>query len=206
MGKTNKTRYWITSDTHFGHEAIIDFCDRPFKTVEEMDEALIKNWNDRVGVNDFVLHLGDFAFVRKLQDFDKYFYPLNGRIILVRGNHDRYTKKMQERYNIFYEYHHSGQYQFKLNKQKYFLNHYPMISWDKSFHGAVHFFGHVHSQNGFTFNSDVDQDHPDRMRPFLCQANSYDCGVDNNNYQPILLEDAVKKARSPLHKLTTGPI
>lgn len=57
-----EVKIWFTSDTHFGHNNIMKFCQRPWKTVEEMDNALIQNWNSVVGENDIVFHLGDFAF------------------------------------------------------------------------------------------------------------------------------------------------
>ena len=76
---------WFTSDTHFGHANIIKYCVRPWKTVEEMNEALVANWNATVGVRDEVWHLGDFAFREALHDFVP---RLRGRINLVLGNHD----------------------------------------------------------------------------------------------------------------------
>jgi len=76
--------YWFTSDTHFGHNKIIEYCKRPFKSLEEMNETLIKNWNEVVKTDDTVFHLGDFSF----RGFHTYKNRLNGNIILVQGNHD----------------------------------------------------------------------------------------------------------------------
>lgn len=59
---TNADKVFFTSDTHFGHKAIIGFCDRPFSSVEEMTEVLVENWNSVVGPTDTIYHLGDFAF------------------------------------------------------------------------------------------------------------------------------------------------
>ena len=59
---TSEVKIWFTSDLHFGHQNIIKFCNRPWETVEEMDKALIENWNSVVGENDIVFDLGDFAF------------------------------------------------------------------------------------------------------------------------------------------------
>ena len=53
---------FFTSDTHFHHDNIIRFCNRPFKDVYHMDEELIKRWNEKVGPDDIIYHLGDFAW------------------------------------------------------------------------------------------------------------------------------------------------
>jgi calcineurin-like phosphoesterase family protein len=68
---------------YFGHTNIIKYCGRPYKTAHDMDESMIKDWNDTVGKNDWVIHLGDFSF-----QSDHYVHKLNGKIILVKGNHD----------------------------------------------------------------------------------------------------------------------
>lgn len=80
-------KIWITSDTHLDHRNIIRYCDRPFNSVEEMNEAIIKNWNERVGKDDLVIHLGDFCKgdAEKIKEFRN---KLNGIIILILGNHD----------------------------------------------------------------------------------------------------------------------
>lgn len=86
---------YITSDTHFGHANIIKYCQRPFASVEEMDETLISNWNSVVKPADCVYHLGDFS-LGKAENVAKYLARLQGRIVLVRGNHDRSLDFMQK--------------------------------------------------------------------------------------------------------------
>ena len=61
--KFDGDKVFFTSDTHFYHANIINFCKRPFANVETMNEALIENWNAVVGANDIVFHLGDFCFI-----------------------------------------------------------------------------------------------------------------------------------------------
>lgn len=82
-------KYWFTADTHFGHSNIIKYCNRPFQTIEEHDSYLIRIWNSRVKPEDVVFHLGDFCF-KKLKGKTAQFYldQLNGKIIVVKGNHD----------------------------------------------------------------------------------------------------------------------
>lgn len=80
---------FFTSDTHFGHKAVIEYCNRPFKDVEEMNEELIRRWNVLVKTpEDIVYHLGDFSFMNSTET-KKIVARLNGTIVLVQGNHDK---------------------------------------------------------------------------------------------------------------------
>ena len=74
-------------DPHLGHEAIIRLCDRPFASVDEMDEAIISNWNKRVTNSDTVFILGDMMF-RMKKDPSEYLSRLRGHKILILGNHE----------------------------------------------------------------------------------------------------------------------
>lgn len=74
------------SDTHFNHENIIRYCHRPFKSVRQMNTTLIKNWNDTVGPEDLVFHVGDLAKGAKPL---LWLRPLNGHIVFIRGSHDQ---------------------------------------------------------------------------------------------------------------------
>lgn len=78
---------WIISDNHFSHSRIIDYCNRPFKDAESMNETMIKCWNEVVKKDDKVYHLGDFGFGDK-DYMTNLVSQLNGRIYLVKGNHD----------------------------------------------------------------------------------------------------------------------
>lgn len=84
---TAMTRFF-TADLHLGHRNIIDYCDRPFADVDSMNAALVDRWNDVVGPDDEVIVLGDFAMGRIAETL-----PLagllNGRKVLLAGNHDR---------------------------------------------------------------------------------------------------------------------
>lgn len=86
---------YLTSDHHFGHKNIIAYEDRPFTTVEEMDEFMIQRWNETVKPGDTVYHLGDFALVN-LERIAALLKRLNGRKILILGNHDRAAHRMAE--------------------------------------------------------------------------------------------------------------
>lgn len=118
--------------THFGHENIIRLANRPFSSVQEMDDEMIRRWNDAVGKKDTVYHLGDFAF-RGAPGGD-YLRRLNGRVVTLRGNHD------PNLWGVDY-------LTVKVNKTRAVLFHYPIEEWDGWYRGAVHFHAHTHSPN-----------------------------------------------------------
>ena len=82
-------KVFIISDTHFNHANIIKYCNRPFKDTKEMDEMMIKNWNETVSNKDIVLHLGDFGLGKK-EYIASIVKRLNGKKILIMGNHDNW--------------------------------------------------------------------------------------------------------------------
>ena len=89
------TRYLI-SDLHLGYENIIEYCHRPFETVEEMNDAIIENWNATVdnNNNDIVVFLDDLGRFADDEQLRRWLDRLNGRIVFIEGNHDsprRYT-------------------------------------------------------------------------------------------------------------------
>ena len=144
-------KIYFTSDTHFGHAKIMQYCNRPFKTVGEMDETMIANWNARVQPGDTVYHLGDFGWGHT-DSLLKIFKRLNGDKHFIEGNHDRDSvrlpwasiKQMRE---------------VHVGDKCYQLCHFPMRSWNKSFHGARSLFGHCHgtlSPQGWSCDVGVD--------------------------------------------------
>lgn len=81
-------RTFFIGCTHFGHDDIIKYENRPFKSVEEMDNTMIENWNKTVRINDVIIVAGDFCFCDKKRATE-ILSQLNGYKILVMGNHDR---------------------------------------------------------------------------------------------------------------------
>ena len=100
---------FLTGCTHFGHRGIIRLCQRPFSDVGEMDEALIDYWNETVRPTDTVVHHGDFGW----NDGVDYLSRLNGKIILLQGNHD--PAGLGQHY-----------LSIKHNKRKWVMFHYPI--------------------------------------------------------------------------------
>jgi calcineurin-like phosphoesterase family protein len=116
--------------SHFGHANIIKLANRPFNSVEEMDEILVENWNKTVGKNDIAYHLGDFAYRNTVNNND-ILKRLNGRITLLQGNHD--PTLWGHKY-----------YEFKENKRLFVLCHYPFETWNGYHRGSVHIHCHTH--------------------------------------------------------------
>jgi calcineurin-like phosphoesterase family protein len=144
---------------YFGHTNIIKYCDRPFSNVEEMDEALIYNWNKCVSDTDTIYHLGDFAF----RSAQTYLDRLNGYIRFVRGNHEKPLLNILDLRDIPY------MRIIKPEKTTITLSHCCMRVWDKSHFDHWHLYGHSHGT----------------LPPI---GKSMDVGVDCNNYSPVSLD------------------
>lgn len=95
---------YFTSDCHFSHGNIIKYCDRPFKDLDEMNNVLIKNWNERIKTEDTIFHIGDFCFRNspggkegegEINKAEFYRKQLNGNIIFIKGNHDCFSKEVR---------------------------------------------------------------------------------------------------------------
>lgn len=168
---------FFTSDTHFFHTNVIGFCNRPFGSVEHMNEILIKNWNSVVSAEDHVWFLGDFSF-GKTDPTKDVLRQLAGVKHLVLGNHDRkgrceqlFNRDWQEFFVDNHDY-----YRLRTPQGKFVLCHFPFSSWER---GYYNLHGHLHSLAGYK----------NKWR-------QWDVGVDANNYTPLLLEDAIKRAEA----------
>lgn len=167
---------FFTSDTHYYHTNVIEYCNRPFKTVEEMNETLINNYNSVVGEKDTVYHLGDFAFANRAKA-EEILNRLNGKKILILGNHDfdpRYNgeKFYKEIFHEVYYYH-----ELKYNGTRFCLFHFPIESWNKRHRGSIHLHGHTHS----TYDKRNEQ-----------VPNRFDVGVDTWDFKPVSIEEILK--------------
>jgi len=143
------TRKFYTADTHFGHRLMLSpdlRRPRPFNDTGEMDEFLIRAWNDVVGPDDIVHHLGDFAF--GLHDGDRVrsiFERLNGRKILILGNHDYGKQNVVHRVIAGLGWEEVAQhYETNDEGQRVFLSHYAQRTWPGLRKGSWHFYGHCH--------------------------------------------------------------
>jgi calcineurin-like phosphoesterase family protein len=140
VNMANSKSVFFTSDTHFGHKNIIKYCDRPFSSTEEMQEAIVAKWNETVKDTDTVFHLGDFSFLDK-EKTRWILSRLNGNIVLVRGNHD--ASKHVELFGDVYD---MVELHVEDNgtQQIIILCHYPLAVWASSHYGTWHLHGHSH--------------------------------------------------------------
>lgn len=160
---------FFTADTHFWHNGIIDFCDRPFPDAETMNYEIIARWNSVVKPKDMVYHLGDFAFGTPEQCV-KIVQQLNGRIHLVRGNHESAANHTRSRDSFewikdMYTYRQT----WNGEKIRAVLCHYAMRRWNRRHYGSWHLYGHSHGRL-----EDIGG---------LC----FDVGMDNWDYYPLSL-------------------
>lgn len=154
MFKVRKT--FFISDTHFSHKSILDFENRPFSSVEEMDEVMIENWNKTIKMSDLVYHLGDFCLSNQARHLE-IIKQLNGRIVLIKGNHD-YSNAMKKIRPYLFDYYEVGHY-FKAHKRQFWLTHYPMDIGVRPRKYSIS--GHIHShpsRNINQLNVGVDSD------------------------------------------------
>ena len=176
---------FLTSDSHFNHANIIKFCNRPFDSVEEMNETLISNWNNTVPKDGIVFHLGDFAFGGS-EVWHKILSRLNGQIHLILGNHD--LKNFRQGYADSFA---SVQEQLTIDigKKKVILTHFPLLCYHGTWGTEMNVWnlmGHVHTLS--SNNSGKDFERLQYLFP-----TQYDVGVDFNNYTPISFQEVKEK-------------
>lgn len=138
--------YWFTSDTHFFHRNIIKYSNRPYSSVDEMNEDLVKNWNAVVRPDDIIWHLGDFAFAA-LDKVEALLSRLNGRKHICFGNHDKALRKDKRLLNTYFE-RHGDKATIKIphsaGEQMIVMNHFPELTWDQGHRGSWMLHGHCH--------------------------------------------------------------
>lgn len=148
-------RNFYTADLHLGHAAILKHCSRPFPSVDAMDAHILKTLQAMVGPKDNLWIVGDFAY-RTKTDVQTYFEKIPGQKHLVTGNHD--DKKIQRL--GWASIRDMGL--VKDGKDRFYLCHYPMMTWPGSRYGTLHLFGHVHNHFAGTDRSmNVGVDHWD---------------------------------------------
>jgi len=148
--------YFFTSDEHFFHKNIIKFSERPFSTLEEMHEEIIKKHNEIVKNSDRVIHLGDFTLLKNSPKNLNIIKRLNGDHTFLQGSHDYWLKN--KKYEQIWEK--------KIFDQYIVCCHYSMRVWPRSHYNSWQLYGHSHG----------------RLEPV---GKQWDVGVDNNCFYPF---------------------
>jgi calcineurin-like phosphoesterase family protein len=165
---------FFTSDPHFGHANVIRYCNRPFSSAEEMDEALIQRWNSVVRDGDFVWVLGDLFF-HQVGKCHEIISRLRGKKGLILGNHDKVIRNqvpLQEKFDEV----HKGLHAANFAGIHVVMCHYPLLTWDRAHHGSFMLHGHCHGNI-----------------PFDPNYRRLDVGVDCHDYAPLAWEDLRRK-------------
>lgn len=162
---------YFISDTHFSHNNIIKYCNRPFNNVNEMNEVLINNWNSVVTNNDIVYHLGDFCLANN-EEIKNIFDKLNGKKILIRGNHDRKSVKFYE--NIGFVV--LTKPPIIMEEYKLMLSHHPLQD-SKILDGYINIHGHIH-------NKDIDKAYN--------KDKHINISVEVTDFKPVILDEIIK--------------
>lgn len=178
---------FFTSDLHFRHGNIIKYCKRPFETVQEQTEKLIENWNKTVPDTATVFILGDFAFATKNQ-WRGFLNRMTGKKYLILGNHDRHEDIPTEMFEDVVDL---AKVSIKIKDHEwktFILSHRPILCWEGSNDGSIMLYGHVHTCT----NPEVDETIDSELVK-LMPKNSWDVGVDNNNYTPVSVHEVLEK-------------
>lgn len=166
-------KQYFISDTHFTHKNFLSFTDdegnlvRPFKSVEEMDELMIENWNKRVRAVDRIYHLGDVCIHRRAL---KILERLNGKKVLIRGNHDIFKLKD---YTLYFEDIRSYKVMPGLG---FIFSHIPIHTNGLKGRWVANIHGHLHQNK-------------------LEDARYLNICVENTDYAPLTLEEIITKVQ-----------
>ena len=173
---------FYTSDLHLDHKRIIEYEDRPYYDIEDMNQDIIRRWNKKVGPDDEVYILGDFCFDNKGPRTMNFLNQLNGKKYLIVGNHDAFLSSKNFDRSLF---------EWIKNYAEIYdgedfvcLFHYPIAVWNKKHHGAYHLYGHIHKNTGNSGHHPLE---------FNLGDHAFNVGVDVRNFEPKTLKELIKE-------------
>ncbi len=167
---------WVTSDLHFYHKNILNFCKdtRPYTDVDDMNDSIVTTWNYNVHPDDTVYILGDVSFANSVKTA-AILARLNGTKILIKGNHD--TKLVDKaEFNHFFVNIHDY---LELNYEgfKIVMFHFPILEWANCHHGSILLHGHLHG-----------------AKSGLEKYKAFDVGLDATGNVVTKLDDLIEKS------------
>jgi calcineurin-like phosphoesterase family protein len=164
------TTTWFTADLHFDHANIIKYCNRPYRDVHEMNEALITNWNSRVQDEDVVHVVGDFG-MGSVSTLQLHFDRLNGIKHLYLGNHDKTARHIKGWRSV------QPYGEIMVDGQFIVVAHYAHRVFNRSHKGAINLYGHSHGK-------------------LPGNSQQLDVGVDCWNYAPVSLPEIQRRLKT----------
>lgn len=169
--------YFVTSDHHFDHENIIEYCNRPFDSLDEMNEYMKSAWNSVVSEEDVVIHIGDVMFSNNTKKCEELLSELNGNILIIEGNHDNYINTQEFRHPLLENcvYTHKG--------FRFYCTHRRESVPDSWTEWVL--CGHTHNDDPF-INTDL---------------NTINVSVDVTEFYPLPIDSIVKAVK----EMNSGP-
>ena len=189
MGKT-----FFISDLHFGHENVIKFDNRPFETVEEMDAELIRRWNAKVGKDDLVYVLGDMIWKSRNGEAEQLIKSLNGQIILIKGNHDRFLHNAKAKAALagVKDYDDITVTLEDGTTRRCILSHYYIPMYNGHFYTAIHLHGHSHNTEEASIELQISK----MLNSRGYRNEIYNVGCMYWNYEPVTLDEILADPRN----------
>lgn len=172
----------FTGDSHLGHKNAIKYDKRPFSSVEEMDETIISNWNNKANSNDTIYMLGDVSWHNDTKTCEL-LNRMNGAKILIKGNHDRVHGKVRHCFEDIKDYeelHLPGNIHIC-------LFHWPIPTFNRHFYNAYHFYAHVHATEEWIETEIQRRKTEEKGIP----CNMYNVGMMHWNYEPVTFEEII---------------
>ena len=176
---------YFISDLHFGHKNCLAYDNREFKSIEEHDEYLINQWNEKVGPDDEVWILGDVSWHNVTKTIE-IFNRLNGKKNLCIGNHDKQYLKNKDFRELFAEITHYKELQY--GDDFLVLSHYPIPCFNRHYYGAIHLYGHVHTSFEWNMMRQVAYE-MEALYDKPCRMYNVGCMIRGYNYAPQSLEE-----------------
>ena len=165
---------WFTADTHFGHAKVLSGRHaRPFASVMEMDNVLVRQWNATIAPDDDCWHLGDFSTYQDGR-LEAVFHRLHGRKHLVLGNHDEENDLIPL---LDWQEAPVQQGMINLDGRDIYLCHFPMRRWPRCKKGSLQLYGHMHAA----------------LPP---ERHSLDVGVDAWDFHPVSIHDIERRMQA----------
>ena len=184
----------FTGDLHFGHENVLAFDNRPFATVDEMDAELIRRWNNKVGKGDLVYVLGDLIWKSRNNDAPALIKSLNGQIILIKGNHDRFLHNSKAKSALagIKDYDDICVTIEDGTQRRVILSHYFITMYIGHRYNAIHLHAHSH----FSDEADFEIDFAEQLNRMGCKNEIYNVGCMYWNYEPVTLDEIITHGKT----------